>query len=58
MAGVERRVGTLEEYINGRVEERLKQELETMLALLEERLTREEFIKVMRIVAEEGDYGA
>ena len=29
-----------------------------MLALLEERLTREEFIKVMRIVAEEGDYGA
>jgi hypothetical protein len=52
MAGVEQRVGALEEYINRQVEERLKAELIAVLAYLEERLTRVEFIKVARILAE------
>jgi hypothetical protein len=52
MAGVEQRVGALEEYINRRVEDRLQAELIAVLAYLEERLTRVEFIKVARILAE------
>jgi hypothetical protein len=52
MAGIEQRVGALEEYINRRVEDRLQAELIAVLAYLEERLTRVEFIKVARILAE------
>ncbi len=55
MASIERRVSALEEYVNQLVEERMKQEVEGMLDLLEEHLTREEFIKVARIVVEEKD---
>ena len=58
MAGIDRRISALEEYINQRVEERMEQEVEALIALLEERLSREEFIKVARIVVEEGGYGA
>jgi hypothetical protein len=59
MASIERRVSALEEYVNQLVEERMKQEVEGMLDLLEEHLTREEFIKVARIIVSEGrDYGA
>jgi len=52
---LERRVGALEEYINARVEERLEEEIEALVKLLEERLEREEFIKVARIVVEAGE---
>ena len=44
MASIERRVTALEEYVNQLVEERMKQEVEAMLDLLEEHMTREEFI--------------
>jgi hypothetical protein len=58
MANIERRVSALEKYVNELVEERMKQEVEAMLDLLEEHLTREEFIKVAGIVVEEDSYGA
>jgi len=55
VGGLGKRVGALEGYVNARVEERLRLEIEAMLDVLEEQLTREEFIKVVRIVAEAGD---
>ena len=58
MASMERRISALEEYINQRVKEQMEREVEALIDLLEERLTREEFVKVARIVVEEGDYGA
>jgi hypothetical protein len=58
MASIERRIGALEEYVNELVAERMKQEVEAMLDLLEKHLSREEFIKVARIVVKEGGYGA
>ncbi len=58
MTSIGRRVSALEEYINQRVEERMRLEVEAMLDVLEEHLTREEFTKVARIVVEEGGYGA
>ena len=54
MAGIERRIGALEQYVNGLVEERMNQEVEALLDLLEKHLTRDEFIKVARIVVNEG----
>ena len=51
MGSLDKRVGALEEYIESRVEERMRLELEAILDVLEEGLTREEFIKVVRIVA-------
>ena len=51
MGSLDKRAGALEEYIESRVEERMRLELEAMLDVLEEGLTREEFIKVVRIVA-------
>ena len=58
MASVERRIGALEEYVNQLVAERMEQEVEAMLDLLEKHLSREEFIKVARIVVNEGgDHG-
>jgi hypothetical protein len=59
VAGVERRVGALEAYINQCVEERMRLEVEALVDLLENHLTRDEFIKVARIILDEGrDYGA
>ena len=55
MGSLDRRVGALEEYINARVEERLEEEIEALVKVLEERLEREEFIKVARIVVEAGE---
>jgi hypothetical protein len=52
---LDKRLSTLEAYIESCVDERLRQELEAMLELLEERLTREEFVRVARILAESGD---
>ena len=46
-----KRLSALEAYIETRVEEGLRQELEAALELLEERLTREEFVWVARILA-------
>ena len=54
MASIERRIGALEEYVNELVAERMKLEVEAMLDLLEKHLTREEFIKVARIIVDEG----
>ena len=59
MARVERRVGALEDYINQCIAERMGQEVEALLDLLEKHLTREEFVKVARVIVNEGrDYGA
>jgi len=53
-----RRVSALEEYIQGRVEERLEQELEEALSRLERGLSREEFVRVLKILSREEEYGA
>ena len=59
MARVERRVSALEDYINQCIAERMGQEVEALLDLLEKHLTREEFVKVARVIVNEGrDYGA
>jgi hypothetical protein len=49
------RTRALEEYIESQVAERMRLEIEAMLDVLEAKLTREEFIKVARIVAESED---
>jgi len=54
VGNLHRRTGALEEYIESRVEERMRLEIEAMLDALEEKLSREEFIKVARIVVEAG----
>jgi hypothetical protein len=55
MAGIERRIATLgEDYVNQLVAERMNQEVEALLDILEKHLTRAEFIKVARIVVNEG----
>jgi hypothetical protein len=59
MASIERRVGALEEdYVNQLVAERMRLEVEALLDVLEKHLSRAEFVKVARIVVNEGDYGA
>ncbi len=56
---IKRRIGVLEEErINALVEERVEREIEEVLELLEEKLSREEFIKVAGIMAREGEHGA
>ena len=56
MASIERRIGALEEYVNELVAERMKQEVEVLLDLLEKQLTRDEFVKVARVALnEDGD---
>ena len=56
MASIERRIGALEEYVNELVAERMKQEVEALLDLLEKQLTRDEFVKVARVALnEDGD---
>lgn len=54
MRNLDKRLSTLEAYIETRVEEGLRRELEAALEILEERLTREEFVRVARILAEMG----
>jgi hypothetical protein len=55
VGGLNRRVGALEEYIESQVEQRMRLDVEAMLDVLEAKLTREEFIKVARIVMESGE---
>jgi hypothetical protein len=55
VGSVERRIGALEEYIESQVAERMRLEVEAMLDVLEEGLTREEFLKVARIITEADD---
>jgi hypothetical protein len=52
-----RRVSVLEDFIEGRVRERLEQELERMLDRLEQNLSREEFMRVLEIVGEGERHG-
>ena len=58
MGSLGKRVGALEEYIEGCVRERMRAEVEAMLDALEEKLTRDEFLKVARIVLERDGDGA
>jgi hypothetical protein len=54
MRDLDKRLSALEAYIETRVGEGLRRELEAALEILEERLTREEFVRVARILAEMG----
>jgi DNA-binding LytR/AlgR family response regulator len=54
MRNLDKRLSALEAYVEIRVEEGLRRELEAALEILEERLTREEFERVARILAEMG----
>jgi hypothetical protein len=55
VGSIERRVSALEEdYVNQLVAERMRQEVEALVDLLEKHLSRAEFIKVARIVVNEG----
>ena len=58
MGSLGKRVGALEEYIESCVRERMRAEVEAMLDALEEKLTRDEFLKVARIVLERDGDGA
>ena len=55
MGSLRRRTGALEEYIESQVQERMRLEVEALLDVLEAKLTREEFLKVARIVMETGE---
>jgi hypothetical protein len=57
VGSLHKRTGVLEEFIEGQVEERMRCEIEAVLNVLEEKLDREEFLKVARIIAEAGDDG-
>jgi hypothetical protein len=57
VGSLHRRTGALEEYIESQVEERMRLEIEAVLSVLEEKLDREEFLMVARIIAEAGDDG-
>jgi hypothetical protein len=52
MGDLHKRTGALEEYIEGQVEERMRLEIEAIMDALEEKLTREEFLKMARIIME------
>jgi hypothetical protein len=52
VGSLNRRAGALEEYIESQVQERFEEEVEALVDLLEKELTREEFVKVARIVRE------
>jgi hypothetical protein len=56
MGSLRRRTGALEEYIESQVQERMRLEVEALLDVLEAKLTREEFLKVARIVMETEEY--
>jgi hypothetical protein len=55
VGSLHRRTGALEEYIESQVQERMRLEVEALLDVLESKLTREEFMKVARIVMETGE---
>ncbi len=57
---MDKRVSALEDYIEGRVRERLEQELEAAFDRLEQTLPHEEVRRVLEILAGEGGkrYGA
>ena len=50
MGSLNRRAGALQEYIESQVEERMLLEVEALIDVLEANLTREEFVKVARII--------
>jgi hypothetical protein len=52
VGSLNKRAGALQEYIESCVQERFEEEVEALVDLLEEKLTREVFIKVARIVVE------
>ena len=52
MRSQDKRLSALEALVESRVEEGLRRELEAALEILEERLTHEEFERVVRILAE------
>ena len=54
MRNLDKRQSALEAYIETRVEEGVRRELEAALEILEERLPREEFVRVAQILAEMG----
>ena len=54
MGSLNRRAGALQEYIESQVEERMLLEVEALIDVLEAKLTREEFVKVARILLEAG----
>ena len=56
--GMHKRVSALEQYIERRVEAQLTRELEEMLNRLEQGLSRDEFVRVLKIVSEEEHGGA
>ncbi len=57
MRSLKGRVEAFEEYIERRVEQELKGEIEAVVEVLEKRLTREEFLKVARVIVEAYDKG-
>ena len=46
-----KRLGALEAALVERIEERVEEEITNLLSLLEQHLSREEFLKVARIIA-------
>jgi hypothetical protein len=54
MESLNKRTTALEEYIESRVQERFEAEVEAIIDVLEAKLTREESLKVARILLEAG----
>jgi hypothetical protein len=52
VGSLNKRAGALAEYIEGQVQERFEVEVGALVELLEKKLTREEFLKVVHIVRE------
>jgi hypothetical protein len=52
VGSLNKRAGALQEFIESQVQERFEEEVEALVDLLEEKLTRKEFVKVARIVIE------
>jgi hypothetical protein len=57
MGSLERRLENLERLVEGRVEARVKEELEAALDRLERHLPREELRRVLEILASEEETG-
>jgi hypothetical protein len=53
VGSIDRRLENLERLVEGRVEARVREELEAALDRLERHMTREEVIRVARILADE-----
>ena len=54
MESLNKRATALQAYIESQVEERMLLEVEALIDVLEAKLTREEFVKVARILLEAG----